>query len=457
MRKTATVLCYLVCCLPLTSCTLLTDLGKLTVVPDDAGADGDSDTDSDADSDTDSDTDSDADTDADSDTDSDTDSDADMDSDSDADSDSDSDTDTDTDTDSDTDTDTDTDSDSDTDTDTDTDSDTDTDTDTDSDTDTDTDTDSDTDTDTDTDTDADSDAGCATGTDCLVGEWCDPADGGVCAECGDGTDHNAHCGASCLDCTSFGSTCVDDRTCDCTTASCPEGYQCVGNSCDLCFGQMACGSSCTDCSQVGGYCVADSCVASPCFVEMFDRTTPLAPWVSGGGVTYTFDGGSRLKLEGGTSPSRYNGVYTSLSSASQIEAATYFIWVSFGDTLYSTGHFALHSSDTPSSSTLITEIWFDADGYIKAGAPSGTAIIVKKYEISGSTKAVGHSYLIELKNINWTTKTFDLFLNGIPARSSLNFVNDLSSIKRIDLYNFSSGAEAFSMWDNIALKCPSDS
>lgn len=58
-------------------------------------------------------------------------------------------------------------------------------------------------------------------------------------------------------------------------------------------------------------------------------------------------------------------------------------------------------------------------------------------------------YHVEYRNIDWTTKTFDYYLDGqlVTAGVSMRNSSDVEDFSRIDLYNFS--ADATAQWDDI--------
>jgi hypothetical protein len=53
-------------------------------------------------------------------------------------------------------------------------------------------------------------------------------------------------------------------------------------------------------------------------------------------------------------------------------------------------------------------------------------------------------YKIEVKNINWTNKTFDIYIDGVLKHTSFGFINtDVTSVSQISLTNYSSGSTAY--------------
>ena len=59
-------------------------------------------------------------------------------------------------------------------------------------------------------------------------------------------------------------------------------------------------------------------------------------------------------------------------------------------------------------------------------------------------------YNIELRNINWTAHTFDIYINNVLFQTSFPFrSNTQNDLSRLHLYNFNSGT--FGYWDNITV------
>jgi hypothetical protein len=57
---------------------------------------------------------------------------------------------------------------------------------------------------------------------------------------------------------------------------------------------------------------------------------------------------------------------------------------------------------------------------------------------------------VELRNINWTARTFDIYINNTLQYTAFPFrTSTQSTISRIHLYNFTAGA--FARWDNITM------
>ncbi len=60
---------------------------------------------------------------------------------------------------------------------------------------------------------------------------------------------------------------------------------------------------------------------------------------------------------------------------------------------------------------------------------------------------IGSWHLVELKNVNYTSYTFDIYIDGVLQYTSFPFRANVSDMDRIHLYNFNSGA--IGGWDDI--------
>jgi hypothetical protein len=62
-------------------------------------------------------------------------------------------------------------------------------------------------------------------------------------------------------------------------------------------------------------------------------------------------------------------------------------------------------------------------------------------------------YHIELRNIDWTARTFDLYVNSTSVATGAKFAGTSTSITRIELYNtyYSSTTSYPAYWDEFEL------
>jgi hypothetical protein len=66
---------------------------------------------------------------------------------------------------------------------------------------------------------------------------------------------------------------------------------------------------------------------------------------------------------------------------------------------------------------------------------------------------VGTWYHIELRNIDWTARSFDLYVNGVALLTGVKFMGTSTSITRIELYNteYSSTTSYSAYWDEFEI------
>jgi hypothetical protein len=92
------------------------------------------------------------------------------------------------------------------------------------------------------------------------------------------------------------------------------------------------------------------------------------------------------------------------------------------------GVFTLYSSSTVSSTYQIVRVYFSYNGYI----------ILYDYTAGTSVKTYtsGTWYHFELRNINWTNRTFDFYIDGTPIKLATSFYGTGNSIARIELGDY---------------------
>ena len=136
----------------------------------------------------------------------------------------------------------------------------------------------------------------------------------------------------------------------------------------------------------------------------------------------------------GACSTHYGGLYRLFSPTLQPTRISY--WARSSSTSTSDTYFVVHGSSTTGTTNQMAFIYFRSGGYITA-ADSATDF----YSYSANVW-----YHIEMRNINWTAHTFDLYVNGVLDTASAPFRANISAIGRIDLYNFDS---ATGYWDEI--------
>jgi hypothetical protein len=103
-----------------------------------------------------------------------------------------------------------------------------------------------------------------------------------------------------------------------------------------------------------------------------------------------------------------------------------------------TGTFLLSSTNDPTDPTApLIEYDFDAFAVLFQGAS-----IITNYETN-------RWYHMELRNIDWGSRTFDYYFDGALVKQGITFNNKGTSVSRIDLFNYNVSAPA--NWDQIEL------
>jgi hypothetical protein len=98
----------------------------------------------------------------------------------------------------------------------------------------------------------------------------------------------------------------------------------------------------------------------------------------------------------------------------------------------------LNQGSSPDLTNEIAFIYFNASGQIQIAL--GTSINLQAY--SANTW-----YHLEMRNINWSTKRYDMYVNDVLRSSSVPFRNTTkTSIGRLDLYNYTNST---AWWDEI--------
>lgn len=146
-----------------------------------------------------------------------------------------------------------------------------------------------------------------------------------------------------------------------------------------------------------------------------------------------------LMIGANTTNGHYNGVYHTLPSIQPSEVGVYVRT----DRVAPSGYVVLGNDSVGNGSN---------HGIIFFHFAAGN----RMYVYSGSTRygdtayVVNRWYHLEFKNINWTTKRFDYYVDGTRLASSIPFRDSTTtSLTRIHFYNFRS---AISWWDEIVMR-----
>jgi hypothetical protein len=249
-------------------------------------------------------------------------------------------------------------------------------------------------------------------------------------------------------------TCTTSQYCDDATATCkpkictPNQPACNGNATTTC---NALGSGYLDAGTPCGslYCVSGTCQTA-LFAEDFEDGD-YAGWTEGvlTGFTRTIttataaNGTTRsLQLAKTTAVSGgYDGIYRTFSALQPTNIS----WYSRTTTSTATGaNYAPYitlGSSTAASNALLSHYIYRTSGsvttgtmYLSAGGSCSSVTITTGININTW-------YLIEFRNINWSTRTFDYYVDGVQrpaAGTSCTFQNTGTSVSRLDLSVYSS-------------------
>jgi hypothetical protein len=240
-------------------------------------------------------------------------------------------------------------------------------------------------------------------------------------------------------------TCPATQYCDATSMMCKarpctaNQIGCNGNVIATCnadgTGFLPGGMSCDPNACSGGACI------SVLFYESFEDQS-YARWTAGGG-NYTISASSTpgangtlyaLSMTENSNASTANGLSYSFPAPVQPKTVSY--WMKSANT---------------SSGEAYTRL------------VNGTDVIVYTYFVSGRlyaiygtggafsavTAAADTWYHVELRNVDWTARSFDFYVDGTSVATARPFSGSATAIGRIELYN---GAPTIaSYWDEIEL------
>jgi hypothetical protein len=253
---------------------------------------------------------------------------------------------------------------------------------------------------------------------------------------------NVHlCSSSGLSSTLY-STCTSTQYCQ--DAQCKDQV-CTPNQ-PVCNGKIA-----TTCNTDGsGYvsggtdCGTQYCVGAACsdtvLIENFEDGD-YNGWTTAGSYSVqavtntTAANGTAWSLRQTSSAFNWEGVYRTLPAVSP---ATISWWARAAQVNAMSTVLALHA--TTSTTTYLAIHTFDSNGQMMLQCAT---TITQPY-------AANTWYHVELRNINWTSRKFDYYVDGVASGIGLSFASTGSSLSRIDLWNPSNGATGY--WDEIELK-----
>jgi len=143
---------------------------------------------------------------------------------------------------------------------------------------------------------------------------------------------------------------------------------------------------------------------------------------------------------GGTNSSHFNGISHTLPASRPGYISFY---VKASTTTAASSYFVIGDENTTSNNGIIF-FRFRDDGTL--GVHDGSSFR------SGGAYASDTWYRIEFKNINWTTKTYDFYVNGALKVSAIPFRSQATtSVMELYLYNYNNSQ---AWYDNISINSP---
>ena len=281
-----------------------------------------------------------------------------------------------------------------------------------------------------------------TTSDCVgMGQLCG---GGQCVPPTMGGSSTFCAGSRVIRCTSTGdcwsyATCTSLEYCDSTTATC-QPLLCVPNhpTCNADNTPVVCYTDGKGYANDGTSCGSRLCVSGTCrdvlFADDFEDAD-LTGWQATAGTVWSIStsyaaAGTLYSLRGGN-----GGMYRTFAGLVPSRVGW---WLMAPSATFESGRFVLTS--TAGQEHPIATSYFTKDG---------TLALVRDTESVAIPYAANLWYHIELRNIDWTAKTFDYYVNDTLVRAAAAFQDkEATSIGRLDLSN---PGVVTAYWDEIEL------
>jgi len=240
-------------------------------------------------------------------------------------------------------------------------------------------------------------------------------------------------------------TCTTSQYCDDATATCkakictPDAPACNGNSTTTC-NSLGSGytSAGTPCGSL--YCVSGVCQTA-LFAEDWEDgdyngwTVPTGTYsVKAVQNTFAANGTTwSLQLTGGTGTESTGllRVFTTPLSPTRVSW-----WARAAQTTIPAAYFMMYPSST--STDYIAWMYFNDTGSISCRG-SGSAIL-RPY-------VANQWYHIEFRNINWTSRTFDYYIDDVLVQASVGMSGSGTAVGKLNLQNWTGSGTAY--WDQI--------
>lgn len=178
----------------------------------------------------------------------------------------------------------------------------------------------------------------------------------------------------------------------------------------------------------------------PVFYDGFESGSYLPTWTLGAGMTSatattTNPASGLYRIEGTGGTGHLNGLTATFPTSTPTEVS----WDINPQGSVATNYTVIGGAGLTTNNCLVFAYWNGGVGRIRFVSSTSYDFVATP----------GAWYHIELRNINFTTRTFDLWINGVsvypsfPMRSST-----ITSLNTVHLYNFNN---ALGVWDNIQI------
>jgi hypothetical protein len=242
-------------------------------------------------------------------------------------------------------------------------------------------------------------------------------------------------------------TCQVTDFCDSTTGVCKPKV-CTANMA-ACNGRIltTCNSDGSGFMPGGTDCTPKYCSAGQCVDYLFRddfEDGDLVGWTNGTGV-YTSRAVTSATAAAGTtysvlltksspSASTNDGIYQTFVSPLAPSSISWYERIAYP--YYYAGNFALYSGATTTDQLVWVRFYGSVGSPITAYFSDSTSSVTKSY--------VNNTwYHIEMRNISWTLRTFDWYVDGVLLRQGAHLNGVGTSIGRIDLYDYYSSDSAY--------------
>jgi hypothetical protein len=108
------------------------------------------------------------------------------------------------------------------------------------------------------------------------------------------------------------------------------------------------------------------------------------------------------------------------------------VWIKSGSARGSDAYFVVRGDDTVTPPEVIAMIYFRAEssgGGLYIPHDAGGTLALSRY-------AADTWYLVEMRNIDWTAKTYEIWVDNVLRSASVPFWYARNAVTRIDIYNY---------------------